>query len=53
MLGSVKVEGEWSVLLMDSVTTHIMSNVCGVADVLDYGISRELCIEDTAQGPTP
>ena len=39
MLGSVKVEGQWSVLLMDNVTTQIMTNVCGVADLMDYGIS--------------
>lgn len=41
MLGSVKVEGQWSVLLMDNVTTHIMTNICGVSDLLDYGISRK------------
>jgi syntaxin-binding protein 1 len=41
MLGSVKVEGQWSVLLMDNVTTQIMSNICGVSDLLDYGISRK------------
>jgi hypothetical protein len=41
MLGSVKVEGQWSVLLMDNVTTQIMTNICGVSDLLDYGISRK------------
>ncbi|KAL4529037.1 hypothetical protein Ndes2526B_g06871 [Nannochloris sp. 'desiccata'] len=39
MLGSVKVEGQWSVLLMDNITTQIMTNICGVSDLLDYGIS--------------
>lgn len=41
MLGSVKVEGQWSVLLMDNITTQIMTNICGVSDLLDYGISRK------------
>jgi syntaxin-binding protein 1 len=39
MLGSVKEEGEWSVLFLDSFTTQIMSNICGISDLLDYGIS--------------
>lgn len=40
MLGSVKGrDGEWSVLYLDSFTTQIMSNICGISDLLDYGIS--------------
>lgn len=41
MLGGIKQEGQWAVLLLDGMTTQIISNVCGVSDVLDYGISRE------------
>lgn len=41
MLGSVKAEGAWSVLLLDSITTQIMTNVCGVSDIMDYGVSRK------------
>jgi hypothetical protein len=40
-LGSVKTEGQWAVLLLDAVTTQIMTNICGVADLLEYGISRK------------
>eukprot|EP00890_Picochlorum_soloecismus_P006131 jgi/Picsp_1/6519/NSC_03863-R1_sm sec1-family protein len=39
MLGGVKTEGEWSVLVLDSFTTQIMSNICGVSDLLDFGVS--------------
>lgn len=39
MLGSVREEGHWSVLLLDRFTTRIMSNVCGISDLLDYGVS--------------
>ena len=45
MLGSVKVEGQWSVLLMDNITTQIMTNICGVSDLLDYGISRKRLLD--------
>jgi len=41
MLGGVKTEGEWSVLVLDSFTTQIMSNICGVSDLLDFGVSRK------------
>lgn len=40
MLGSVKEDGEWAVLLLDKFTTRIMSNICGISDLLDYGVSR-------------
>ena len=39
MLSSVKVEDQWSVLVLDNVTTQIMTNICGVSDLLDYGVS--------------
>lgn len=43
MLGSVRDSGgaEWSVLVMDDVTTRVMSHSCRISDVLDYGISRK------------
>ena len=43
MLGSVasSIPNQWSVLLMDDATTHILSRICGISDVLDYGVSRE------------
>lgn len=47
MLGNLKKESQWSTLLLDAVTTQIMSNICGVAELLEYGISRKtdvLCI---------
>lgn len=40
MLGSVK-DTEWSVLIMDAVTTKVMSSVCRISEVLDYGVSCE------------
>jgi syntaxin-binding protein 1 len=42
MLGSVNQEtgpNQWSVLALDRVTTNIMSNIAGISDILDYGIS--------------
>lgn len=42
MLGSVNQEtgpNQWSVLALDRVTTTIMSNIAGISDILDYGIS--------------
>lgn len=41
MLGSVasSIPNQWSVLLMDDATTHILSRICGISDVLDYGVS--------------
>lgn len=43
MLGSVRDQagGAWCVLVMDPVTTKVLSNVAGVSDVMDYGVSRE------------
>lgn len=42
MLGSVRdaSPGQWSVLVMDSLTTRVMSHVVGISDILDYGVSR-------------
>jgi len=39
MLSSVKAAGgaEWSVLIMDAVTTRVMSSACRISDILDYG----------------
>lgn len=42
MLGSVK-DTEWSVLIMDVVTTRVMSSICRISEILDYGVSREFC----------
>ncbi|KAL4443933.1 hypothetical protein ABPG75_011670 [Micractinium tetrahymenae] len=41
MLGSVRDQagGAWCVLVMDAVTTKVLSNVAGVSDVMDYGVS--------------
>jgi syntaxin-binding protein 1 len=50
MLGGVKREGEWGVLLLDAVTTQVVSSVAGVADVLDYGISL---VENAAAARAP
>ena len=43
MLGSVRDSGggEWSILVMDDITTRVMSSSCRISDVLDYGVSRE------------
>lgn len=49
MLGGLRVEGQWSVLLLDDITTQIMTNICGVADLLDYGISCEVWAEFSCQ----
>lgn len=45
MLGSVRDQagGAWCVLVMDSVTTKVLSNVAGVSDVMDFGVSRGCC----------
>lgn len=42
MLSTVKAAGgaEWSVLIMDAVTTRVMSSACRISDVLDFGVSR-------------
>lgn len=42
MLGSVK-DTEWSVLIMDVVTTRVMSSICRISEILDYGVSCEFC----------
>lgn len=43
MLGSVQGRGEatsqYAILYLDSFTTQILSNICGISDLLDYGIS--------------
>lgn len=44
MLGSIKEAGaaDWSVLVMDPVSTRIMSHACQISEILDYGISCKL-----------
>lgn len=44
MLGEIKESGgaDWSVLIMDDVTTKVMSSCCRISDLLDYGVSCEL-----------
>ena len=44
MLGEIKESGgaDWSVLIMDDVTTRVMSSCCRVSDLLDYGVSCKL-----------
>ena len=43
MLGGVKLAGgaDWSVLIMDVVTTKVMSKAARISEILDYGVSRE------------
>lgn len=53
MLGSVRDASgpnQWSVLVLDPVTTRIMSNVCGISDILDYGVSL---VEDVTKRREP
>jgi hypothetical protein len=40
MLGQVK-DGEWNVLVLDAVTTKVISSAVHVSDILDYGIARK------------
>ena len=40
VLGNVK-DTEWSVLIMDTTTTPVMSSVCRISEILDYGVSRK------------
>ena len=49
MLGSIKEAGaaDWSVLVMDPVSTRIMSHACQISEILDYGIS---CMQQPTQG---
>ena len=41
MLGSVKAAGgaDWCILIMDSVTTRVMSRAARISEILDYGVS--------------
>ena len=43
MLGSIAAAGaaDWSVLIMDPVSTRVMSHACQISEILDYGISCE------------
>ncbi len=43
MLGSIGAAGaaDWSVLIMDPVSTRVMSHACQISEILDYGISCE------------
>ena len=44
MLGSIAAAGaaDWSVLIMDPVSTRVMSHACQISEILDFGISCEL-----------
>ena len=44
MLGTVRDEtgGQWAVLVLDAMTTKVMSSVAGISDIMDFSISREL-----------
>ncbi|PRW58349.1 SM Sec1-family [Chlorella sorokiniana] len=52
MLGSVRdaAGGAWSVLVLDPTTTKVLSNVAGVADIMDYGVSL---VEDIGKRREP
>lgn len=44
MLGSIqganrRESNKYAILYLDAFTTQILSNICGIADLLDYGIS--------------
>ena len=41
MLGSVKGAGgaDWCILIMDTVTTRVMSRAARISEILDYGVS--------------
>ena len=43
MLGSVKAAGgaDWCILIMDAVTTRVMSRAARISEILDFGVSRE------------
>jgi syntaxin-binding protein 1 len=43
MLGSVRDQsgGAWSVLVLDTVTIKVLSSVCKISDIMDFGVSRE------------
>lgn len=43
MLGGVRQEtgGQWGVLVLDEMTTKVMSSVAGISDIMDFGVSRE------------
>lgn len=45
MLGSIKEAGaaDWSVLVLDPVSTRVMSHACQISEILDYGISCKSC----------
>ena len=44
MLGSVKASGgaDWCILIMDAVTTRVMSRAARISEILDYGVSCAL-----------
>lgn len=46
MLGSIGAAGaaDWSVLIMDPVSTRVMSHACQISEILDYGISCEYIV---------
>lgn len=53
MLGSVRDAvgvGGWSVLVLDDVTTRVLSKVAGVSDIMEYGVSL---VEDIGKRREP
>ena len=46
-------EADWSVLIMDAITTKVMSSSCRISDVLDYGVSRETPALRSTKQPLP
>ena len=42
MLGGVRDQegGQWSVLVLDAITTKVITKVAGISDIMDYGVSR-------------
>lgn len=52
MLGSVRDQsgGAWSVLVLDAVTTKVLSSVCKISDIMDFGVSL---VEDITKRREP
>lgn len=48
MLGSVRDQsgGAWSVLVLDAVTTKVLSSVCKISDIMDFGVSCEWVLNE-------
>ncbi|GAB4816148.1 hypothetical protein N2152v2_003194 [Parachlorella kessleri] len=52
MLGTVRDEtgGQWAVLVLDAMTTKVMSSVAGISDIMDFSISL---VDDIAKRREP